>query len=194
MHIGKEPQYSITWKAIRKTLLVDPPPLKFLSLIFINHILGGSASDILWQLSDEVADGCVIANEWKNPVGFYGSLCRPQPSNGHRAHHSRIFEGRSCVDKIHIEPQYRWRHFLSAQETSSCRPSKSQASFAGSVNYRTTSAYNWYLGINLPVETQKWSDNYQNMRIILADQILTSWFFCVSHRILWKNENAVYLH
>ena len=28
--------------------------------------------------------------------------------------------------------------------------------------------YNWDLGINVPVETQKWCDHYQNKRIMLA--------------------------
>ena len=61
-------------------LLVDPPPLNFLSLTLNNHILGGSASDALWQLYHEAADGYVIVKEWKNPESFYGSLCMPQPS------------------------------------------------------------------------------------------------------------------
>ena len=34
--------------------------------------------------------------------------------------------------------------------------------------HRTTSAYHWHLGINMPVKTQKCSDNDQNMRIMLA--------------------------
>ena len=36
------------------------------------------------------------------------------------------------------------------------------------LKHRKTSAYNWDLGINVPVQTQKCSDNYQNMRIMLA--------------------------
>ena len=30
------------------------------------------------------------------------------------------------------------------------------------------SAYNWDLGINVPVKSQEFSDNYQKMRIMLA--------------------------
>ena len=36
------------------------------------------------------------------------------------------------------------------------------------LKHRTPSAYNWDLGIIVPVKTQKCSDNYQNMRIMLA--------------------------
>ena len=36
------------------------------------------------------------------------------------------------------------------------------------VKHRTTSTYNWDLGISVPVKIQKSSDNYQNVRIMLA--------------------------
>ena len=39
---------------------------------------------------------------------------------------------------------------------------------ANTEDHRAISAYNWDLGINGSVKTQKCSDNYQNMRIILA--------------------------
>ena len=35
--------------------------------------------------------------------------------------------------------------------------------------------YNWDLGINVPVKTQKCSDNYQNMRIMLAVLRFKKW-------------------
>ena len=87
--------------AVGNSWYVDPPPLNLLSFTFNKHILGGS--NVLWQLSDEAADGCAIVEERKNPEGFCDSSCRPQPSNGYRAHHSPIFEGCNCIDKIHIE-------------------------------------------------------------------------------------------
>ena len=46
----------------RTPLLVDPRPLNFLSLTLHNHILGGSASDVLWPLYHEAADGYVSRN------------------------------------------------------------------------------------------------------------------------------------
>ena len=39
---------------------------------------------------------------------------------------------------------------------------------ANTEEHRVISAYNWDLGINGAVKTQKCSDNYQNIRIILA--------------------------
>ena len=36
------------------------------------------------------------------------------------------------------------------------------------LKHGTTSAFNWDLGINVPLGTQKWSDNYQDIRIMLA--------------------------
>ena len=50
-------------RPIRNPLLVDLPALNFLSPTFNNHILG--CSDVLWQLSGEALDGCVIVEEWK---------------------------------------------------------------------------------------------------------------------------------
>ena len=35
--------------------------------------------------------------------------------------------------------------------------------------------YNWDLGINVPVQTQKWCDHYQNMRIMLAVLRFKKW-------------------
>ena len=55
----------------------------------------------------------------------------------------------------------------------SCTP-YSQAPISGPsklqipVKHRTTSTYNWDLGISVPVKIQKCSDNYQNVRIMLA--------------------------
>ena len=43
------------------------------------------------------------------------------------------------------------------------------------LKHRTTSAYNWDLGINVPVKTQERSDNYQSMRIMLAVLRLKEW-------------------
>ena len=94
-------------RSVGKLLLLDPLSLNFLWLTFNNHILRDS--DVLWQVSDEATDGCVIVEEWKNPEGFCGSSYRPQQSNGHSAHNSRIVEGCNCVEKIHIELPYPMR-------------------------------------------------------------------------------------
>ena len=41
--------------------------------------------------------------------------------------------------------------------------------------HRKTSAHHWHLGINMPVKTQKCSDNDQNMRIMLAVLRFKKW-------------------
>jgi len=43
------------------------------------------------------------------------------------------------------------------------------------LKYRTTLAYNWDLGINVSVKTQKCSDNFQNMRIMRAVLRFKKW-------------------
>ena len=100
LQVGQDAESRLN-QTIQEASVVDLLRLNFLSLTFNNHILCGS--DALRQLFDEAADGCGIVQEWKNPEGFCGSSCRPQPSNGHKAHHSRIFEGLNFVDMIHIE-------------------------------------------------------------------------------------------
>ena len=164
---------------------MDPPPLNFLSSTFNNHILSGS--NVSWQPSEEAADGCVIVQERKNPKGFYGSSCRPQSSNGYRAHHSRIFDSCNCVD---------W-HWTSLKTTLSLTPFCSLlyqrywdrqgllwdfqflatlvpgpisglSKLQMPLKHRTTAVYNWDLGMNMPVATKKWCDFYQNMPIMLS--------------------------